>query len=100
MDRVAWPARYREMIGNATVPILCYVTERRSLPGADDALDSAMRPERALERAIDRAIGAGADWIQVREKDLEAGALLKRWFDARSRRAVDARVFLSTIAWT
>ena len=34
MDRVAWPARYREMIGNATVPILCYVTERRSLPGA------------------------------------------------------------------
>lgn len=95
MDRVAWPARYREMIGNATVPILCYVTERRSLPGADDALDSAMRPERALERAIDRAIGAGADWIQVREKDLQARpleALVRRALQASGGRA---RIFVN-----
>jgi thiamine-phosphate pyrophosphorylase len=69
------------MTGNATPPILCYVTDRNSLPGAGDALDSATR----LEGAIERAIAAGADWIQVREKDLEARAL-----EALVRRALHA----------
>ena len=63
----------------ASQPILCYVTNRVGLPksssrgagglvppGSDDAL---------LERIRDAA-AAGVDWIQLREKDLETGALL------------------------
>jgi thiamine-phosphate pyrophosphorylase len=52
------------------VPILCYVTDRSSLPAG--ALD---RSESLLQRIHD-AIDAGIDWIQIREKDLPAGELL------------------------
>ena len=48
-------------------PILCYVTDRLALkaaPGTD-----------ALLAAIRSAAEAGVDWIQIREKDLEARAL-------------------------
>jgi len=51
-------------------PILCYVTDRRSLvlaAGGDFAP--------ALAAMIRRAIAAGVDYIQVREKDLAARAL-------------------------
>jgi len=61
------------MDGNHKKPILCYVTDRRGLPrasGLGDADSAAL-----LTRSIDRAIAAGVDWIQVREKDLEARAL-------------------------
>ena len=49
-------------------PLLCYVTDRRSLsPGA--AAEDLLAP-------IRRAIDAGIDWIQIREKDLSARDLL------------------------
>ena len=52
-------------------PILCYVTDRQSLPraGAD--------PESVLLECIERAAHAGVDWIQLREKDLEGRPLLE-----------------------
>lgn len=42
----------------------CYITDRKSLP-----------PGRTWKDAISRAIGDGAQWIQIREKDLSARAL-------------------------
>jgi len=49
--------------------ILCYVTDRRSLaPGA-----GAEEPRASILRAI----AAGIDWIQIREKDLPARELLR-----------------------
>jgi thiamine-phosphate pyrophosphorylase len=46
-------------------PVLCYVTDRRSLPLAtsDDCTE-------LLLRRIELAASAGVDWIQLREKDL------------------------------
>ena len=49
-------------------PILCYVTDRKSLPLAAGA--SPDRVSALLER-IEQAARAGVDWIQLREKDLE-----------------------------
>src|SRR5262249_765553 len=53
-------------------PVVCYVTDRRSLPLAlsSDAI-------RMLLRSIESAAAAGADWIQVREKDLCGGETLE-----------------------
>jgi len=47
------------------VPLLCYVTDRRSLVAAhpDDAV-------KILQQRIAAAAAAGIDWIQIREKDL------------------------------
>jgi thiamine-phosphate pyrophosphorylase len=48
-----------------TLPILCYVTDRRSLrivPGEN--------PSDALLEKIEAAAAAGVDWIQLREKDV------------------------------
>lgn len=45
-------------------PILCYVTDRRSLP-----LATSSDAHRLLLDSIERAAAAGADWIQLREKD-------------------------------
>jgi thiamine-phosphate pyrophosphorylase len=42
----------------------CYITDRRSLPAG-----------RTWKDAISRAIGNGANWIQIREKDLSAREL-------------------------
>jgi thiamine-phosphate pyrophosphorylase len=48
-------------------PIVCYVTDRKSL-GGDDAAER-------LRGQIARAIAAGVDWVQIREKDLPAREL-------------------------
>ncbi len=53
-------------------PILCYVTSRRALAGAPGG-----ETEAALADAICRAVAAGVDAIQIREKDLDARALSK-----------------------
>ena len=54
-------------------PILCYVTDRAALPAPEnDALLSVIR----------RAIAAGVDWIQVREKNLSGRALAALAHDA------------------
>lgn len=58
-------------------PIVCYVTDRKSLGGNDAA-------ERLCGQ-IARAIAAGVDWVQIREKDLPA-----RELHALARSAVEA----------
>jgi thiamine-phosphate pyrophosphorylase len=50
-------------------PIICYVTNRNAAP------PSAVRETFVLE-CIARAIEAGIDWIQIREKDLATAKLL------------------------
>ena len=79
---MALPARILNMSKHRATPILCYVTGRRSLPGPAVSRDAgSIAP---LIASIERAIAAGADWIQVREKDLEARPL-----EALVRRAVE-----------
>jgi len=66
-------------------PMVCYVTDRKPL-GASDAV-------RAVLEKIRAAAEAGADWVQLREKDLPARALLEL-----ARRAVaigQAKVFVN-----
>ncbi len=48
-------------------PILCYVTDRFTLPGGEGALAAAIRS----------ALDAGVDWIQIREKTLPTRRLLE-----------------------
>jgi len=55
-------------------PIVCYVTDRASLGSAE--------PIAAVLRKIRLAVRAGADWIQLREKDLSARELLSLTRDA------------------
>jgi thiamine-phosphate pyrophosphorylase len=60
-----------------SAPILCYVTERKSLAPAPGGGD----PAGALLARIEQAARCGVDWIQLREKDLEGRAL----FDLTAR---------------
>jgi thiamine-phosphate pyrophosphorylase len=46
-------------------PLLCYVTDRRSLSETESA-----EQRETLLRKIEAAAEAGIDWIQIREKDL------------------------------
>lgn len=48
---------------NGARPLLCLVTDRRV-------------SRRPLAEAVAAAVAAGVDWVQIREKDLEGGALL------------------------
>jgi thiamine-phosphate pyrophosphorylase len=48
-------------------PILCYVTDRHSLP-----IDSKIDSRAALSRIVEALISSGIDWVQIREKDLTA----------------------------
>jgi len=52
--------------------LLCYVTDRRALstPGEMARREEVMRLARA-------AVGAGVDWVQIREKDLPTQMLLE-----------------------
>lgn len=45
-------------------PLLCYVTDRRSLP-----LSTSADANRLLLDNVERTAAAGVDWIQLREKD-------------------------------
>jgi len=49
------------------VPILCYVTDSRSLVGAHPS-----NTLKILQQKITVAAAAGIDWIQIREKNLSA----------------------------
>jgi thiamine-phosphate pyrophosphorylase len=53
-------------------PILCYVTDRRSLP-----LAAGASREETLIKRIQQAARGGVDWIQLREKDLEGRPLFE-----------------------
>jgi thiamine-phosphate pyrophosphorylase len=52
-------------------PVICYVTDRKLL-----AVPAGADPSAALLEKIRAAVAAGADWIQIREKDLPGGRLL------------------------
>ena len=51
-------------------PILCYVTDRRSLPLATPSAEFS-----ALLQKIAELARVGVDWVQIREKDLSARKL-------------------------
>ncbi|HEV2386368.1 MAG TPA: thiamine phosphate synthase [Candidatus Acidoferrales bacterium] len=73
----------------ANSPVLCYVTERRTLDApAGTAAEAAV-----LETAA-RAAAAGVDWIQIREPDLAGGALLHLAAEC-VRRCAPARILVN-----
>jgi thiamine-phosphate pyrophosphorylase len=82
-------------------PILCYVTDRRSLPAqaglAGPAGASAESTESVAQLAdvIARAIAAGIDWVQVREKDLSGDALFQLTREAVKRARGRARILVN-----
>jgi thiamine-phosphate diphosphorylase len=57
-------------------PIFCYVTDRRSVQAAPIPAGSTTDNSIPLHDSIRRAAAAGAGWIQIREKDLDARALV------------------------
>ena len=58
-------------------PLLCYVTDRRALANYLNALaEQSVKQSADLSGQISRAVLAGVDWIQIREKDLPAHELL------------------------
>ena len=64
-----WPAASeRELVKPHGTPRVCYVTDRKAL--------SAAGPCEGARETIAAAIQAGADWVQIREKDLPARELL------------------------
>jgi thiamine-phosphate pyrophosphorylase len=58
------------LLAKPSQPILCYVTDRRSLP-----LSTSADAHHLLFDSVERAAGAGVDWIQLREKDFSG----KEW---------------------
>jgi thiamine-phosphate pyrophosphorylase len=71
--------------------ILCYVTDRRSLPGGAHAPES----EATLLATIERAAAAGVNWIQLREKDLTGRRLAALARHAVSRVPPGARILVN-----
>jgi thiamine-phosphate pyrophosphorylase len=66
-------------------PILCYVTDRRSL-----ATTTPSNLLTALDRKMEAIASAGVDWIQVREKDLSGKELANVTREALRRNAARA----------
>ncbi|HVB34458.1 MAG TPA: thiamine phosphate synthase [Patescibacteria group bacterium] len=78
-----------------TKPVLCYVTDRRALgPQPPAGTGAAAAAAAALVEAAARAASLGVDWIQVREKDLHGGPLLKLVSDVQ-KRAGPARILVN-----
>jgi thiamine-phosphate pyrophosphorylase len=71
-------------------PVLCYVTDRKSLSAAEDTED-----DRALLAAIERVAAAGAHWVQIREKDLPAAQLAALVRSARNRAPSTVRILVN-----
>lgn len=74
-------------------PVLCYVTDRRSLP-----LSTSADADRLLLDNVERTAAAGVDWIQLREKDYSG----KEWMDLVraalqrvARAGLTTRIFLN-----
>lgn len=77
------PARANQPTGGSTdrpiaqpitPPIICYVTDRKALPGGRIA---GLLPNKMLLDTIRAAAAAGVDWVQIREKDLPARELFE-----------------------
>ena len=85
----------------ALKPILCYVTDRRafdlsSVPPNSPLGDPVSPGARLLRDSIRRAAAAGAAWIQIREKDLDARSLVELTrFAAVETRDTSARVLVN-----
>jgi thiamine-phosphate pyrophosphorylase len=87
-----------------TAPILCYVTDRKLLAGSEGGAG----PE--VLRKISEAIAADVDGVQIREKDMPVGELLKlaqeavrasageRFRDARTKIIVNDRLDVAIAA--
>jgi len=95
-----WPARCcgdgRTPLPPERKPIFCYVTDRRALEAA--SISSGSLPDHAisLRDSIRRAAAAGASWIQIREKDLDARSLVElARFAVAETRAAGARVLVN-----
>lgn len=78
-------------------PLLCYVTDRHSLRVANQAECVA-----ALTHKIEEIAAAGADWVQLREKDLparELASLTRQALDiaakVSAKRGSTVRVFVN-----
>jgi thiamine-phosphate pyrophosphorylase len=78
-------------------PLLCYVTDRRSLAASPTATQTDV-----LLSRIEDAANAGVDWIQLREKDLsgkECAALtresLRRAAQSSTDKKSSTRIFLN-----
>jgi thiamine-phosphate pyrophosphorylase len=69
-------------------PILCYVTDRRSLSPTAAGSDSA------LVEKIEAVAAAGLDWVQIREKDLPGRELAALTREAVARRSA-ARIVVN-----
>ncbi len=76
-------------------PIVCYVTDRKSL-GSDNV---AAAQNAGVVSKIERAITAGVDWVQIRERDLSARDLLflacRAVRTAAEARPADVRVIIN-----
>jgi thiamine-phosphate pyrophosphorylase len=68
-------------------PIVCYVTDRKALGAAD--------PVRSLLARVRRAQTAGVDWVQLREQDMPARALLTLASAAIGGPQTEARVLVN-----
>jgi thiamine-phosphate pyrophosphorylase len=79
-------------VDRARRPILCYVTDRRSLAGASG--ESAELFSRLVDM-VSRAAAAGVDWIQIREKDLAGAALFELTRDAVKRAVGRTRILVN-----
>jgi thiamine-phosphate pyrophosphorylase len=85
----------------ARKPIFCYVTDRRALEAALTPSKSppgtpSPLPARTLHDSIRRAAAAGATWIQIREKDLDARSLVDlARFAVAETLAAGVRVFMN-----
>ena len=74
-------------------PILCYVTDRRSLP-----LSTSSDAHQLLFDSVERAAAAGVDWIQLREKDFSGKAWEELLAESRRRIALvgsSCRIFVN-----
>jgi thiamine-phosphate pyrophosphorylase len=74
----------------ASIPVVCYVTDRNSLAPPVGSLDLRLRLDQ-LARSIENAIACGVDSVQIREKDLTDADLL-----STAREAVAAASGTST----
>lgn len=81
--------------------MFCYVTDRRAfataaLPHDSQVSDPTPLHERKLRDSIRRAAAAGTDWIQIREKDLDARSLVRlARFAVAEVRGTAARVLIN-----
>jgi thiamine-phosphate pyrophosphorylase len=91
----------RTPLPTAHKPILCYVTDRRAYdfpPVPSDFSSGHPVPpgEHSLHDSIRRAAAAGAAWIQIREKDLDARSLVElARFAVDETRETPARVLVN-----